>query len=99
MRPTIKEVELLLVDALIVQDLGLASLLRDEFPTLPLHSSTHIATHTVRGVYESQLLGFSRVVLSRELSFEELKKIREACPSVELKVFIHVALCYSYSGL
>ncbi|NLA92965.1 MAG: U32 family peptidase [Spirochaetales bacterium] len=99
LRPTIKELELLQVDALIVQDLGLASLLRDEFPTLPLHSSTQIATHTVRGVNELQHLGFSRVVLSRELSFEELKKIREACPSVELKVFIHGALCYGSSGL
>jgi putative protease len=99
LRPTLKELELLQVDALIVQDLGLASLLRREFPTLPLHSSTQIATHTVRGVNELQSLGFSRVVLSRELSFEELKKIREACPSVELKVFIHGALCYGFSGL
>ena len=99
LRPTLKELELLQVDALIIQDLGLAALLREEFPALPLHSSTQIAPHTVRGVNELQRLGFSRVVLSRELSFEELKKIREACPSVELKVFIHGALCYGFSGL
>jgi len=99
LRPTLKELELLQVDALIVQDLGLASLLKREFPTLPLHSSTQLAAHTIRGVKELQNLGFSRVVLSRELTFEEIKKIREACPSIELKVFIHGALCYGFSGL
>ncbi|MFA7086942.1 MAG: peptidase U32 family protein, partial [Aliarcobacter sp.] len=64
LRPTLKELELLQVDALIVQDLGLASLLKREFPTLPLHSSTQLAAHTIRGVKELQNLGFSRVVLS-----------------------------------
>jgi len=86
-------------DGVIVQDLGIARLIREHHPSLPLHGSTQLAVHTVEGVKELQDLGFSRVVLSRELSFEEVKHIRKECPSVELKVFIHGALCYGFSGL
>ena len=97
--PTLKRLELLAIDALIVQDLGLAHLLRTHYPALPLHSSTQLAAHTVRGVKELVKLGFSRVVLSRELTHQAIKIIRDACPEVELKVFIHGALCYGFSGL
>ena len=86
-------------DGLIVQDLGIAKIIKENFPNLELHGSTQLAVHTVQGVKELQDLGFTRVVLSRELSFEEIKKIRKACPDIELKVFIHGALCYGFSGL
>lgn len=86
-------------DGIICQDLGVAKLIKDNFPTLPLHGSTQLAVHTIEGVKELQKFGFERVVLSRELSMDEIKKIRRACPDVELKVFIHGALCFSFSGL
>ena len=95
----LKQLDYLGPDGLIVQDLGIAKIMRDRFPNLPLHGSTQLAVHTVDGVKEMQRLGFSRVVLSRELSFEEIRTIREACPDVEIKVFIHGALCYGFSGL
>ena len=95
----LKQLEYLQPDGLIVQDLGIAKLIREKFPSLPLHGSTQLAVHTINGVKELQKLGFTRVVLSRELSFDEIKAIRKACPDVELKVFIHGALCYGFSGL
>ena len=95
----LKQLDYLAPDGVIVQDLGIARIMRKHFPSLPLHGSTQLAVHTIDGVEELQHLGFSRVVLSRELSFDEIKAIREACPDVELKVFIHGALCYGFSGL
>ena len=95
----LKQLDYLHPDGIIVQDLGIAKLIRDNFPALELHGSTQLAVHTVQGVKELQALGFTRVVLSRELSFEEISKIRLACPDIELKVFIHGALCYGFSGL
>ncbi len=86
-------------DGVIVQDLGLVEIIRKYYPTLKLHGSTQMAVHTVEGVKELQRLGFERVVLSRELTFDEIKAIRKACPDIELKVFIHGALCYGFSGL
>ena len=72
----LRQLEYLQPDGIIVQDLGIAHIMRQQFPTLPLHGSTQLAVHTVNGVKELQALGFSRVVLSRELSFEEIKPIR-----------------------
>lgn len=95
----LNQLEYLKPDGVIVQDLGIARLIREHHKTLPLHGSTQLAVHTVEGVKELQDLGFTRVVLSRELSFDEIKHIREKCPTVELKVFIHGALCYGFSGL
>ncbi len=95
----LKQLAYLQPDGLIVQDLGIAKIIKDNFPNLELHGSTQLAVHTVEGVKELQELGFTRVVLSRELSFDEIKKIRQACPDIELKVFIHGALCYGFSGL
>ena len=86
-------------DGIIIQDLGLINMVRRCFPGLPLHASTQLAVHTVSGVKELQSLGFERVVLSRELTFEEIKHIRKACPDIELKVFIHGAMCCGFSGL
>ncbi len=86
-------------DGLIIQDLGVARIVRKEFPGLPLHGSTQLAVHTVSGVKALQELGFERVVLSRELNLCEIRDIRKACPDIELKVFIHGALCYGFSGL
>ncbi len=95
----LKQLAYLQPNGIIVQDLGVAKIIRDNFPNLELHGSTQLAVHTIQGVKELQDLGFTRVVLSRELSFEEIKKIRKACPDIELKVFIHGALCYGFSGL
>ena len=95
----LRQLDYLAPDGVIVQDLGIAKLIRDRYPDLPLHGSTQLAVHTIDGVKELQRLGFSRVVLSRELSFDEIKAIREACPDVELKVFVHGALCYGFSGI
>lgn len=95
----LKQLEYLKPDGVIVQDLGIARLMRDRHPSLPLHGSTQLAVHTVHGVKELQEMGFTRVVLSRELSLREIENIRKACPDVELKVFVHGALCYGFSGL
>ncbi|MGE4583670.1 MAG: peptidase U32 family protein [Sphaerochaeta sp.] len=96
---TLKSIEFLGCDGVIVQDLGLVHLIKTHFPSLPIHGSTQLAVHTIEGVKELARLGFERVVLARELTYEEIKRIREACPEVQLKVFIHGALCYSVSGL
>ena len=86
-------------DGIIIHDLGIADIIRNHYPTLPLHGSTQLAVHTTDGVKALQDLGFERVVLSRELNLKEIEKIRRECPDVELKVFIHGALCYGFSGL
>ena len=86
-------------DGVIIQDLGLIEIIRKYYPDLKIHGSTQLAVHTVEGVRELQDLGFERVVLSRELTMKEIEKIRTKCPDIELKVFIHGALCYGFSGL
>lgn len=86
-------------DGVIIQDLGLVEIIRKHYPELKLHASTQLAVHTVEGVRELRDLGFERVVLSRELSLREIENIRTKCPDIELKVFIHGALCYGFSGL
>lgn len=85
------------VDAVIVQDLGVAHILRETLPQLELHASTQMAVHNTPGVMFLEQQGFSRIVLARETSLEAIKKIK-ACTSVELEVFTHGALCVSYSG-
>ncbi len=95
----LRELELIQVDGIIVQDLGLASIIHNNFPTLPLHGSTQLAVHSVKGVEALVALGFSRVVLSRELTLSEVAHIRKSCPDVSIKVFIHGAMCYGFSGL
>lgn len=84
-------------DALIVQDLGLARLLRESAPALALHASTQMTIHTVEGARIAKELGFSRVVLSRECTLEQIARIT-AEAGVETEVFVHGALCMCYSG-
>ena len=96
---TLRQIAFIGCDGIIVQDLGVARLIQKEFPSLALHGSTQLAVHTIEGVRELKRLGFTRVVLARELTLEEIKIIRDACPDIELKVFIHGALCYGFSGL
>lgn len=85
------------IDALILQDIGLASRLRNIMPDMKLHGSTQMTIHTESGVRLLEKMGFSRVVLARELSKNEIKKIRDSC-NIELEVFIHGAMCMSVSG-
>ena len=85
-------------DGLIVQDLGVARLVRQHFPSLPLHASTQLVAHNLEGVLAMKELGFVRVVLARELSLEEIQSIAKRC-GIEIEVFVHGALCYSLSGL
>ena len=85
-------------DGLIVQDLGIARLVRRHFPNLALHASTQLVAHNLEGVLALKELGFLRVVLARELSLEEIRSIAKRC-GVEIETFVHGALCYSLSGL
>ena len=85
------------IDAIIVQDLGLAKYLIEHFPDLPIHASTQMTIHNLEGALQAQKLGFKRVVLSRELSLEEIEYICNNT-DVEIETFIHGALCISYSG-
>lgn len=85
------------LDAVIVQDLGLFRFIRDNFPKIDIHGSTQM---TVANHIEANYLkkiGFSRVVLARELSFEEIKSVKENS-DIELEIFVSGALCISYSG-
>ena len=86
------------VDGIILQDLGVARIIKASYPELDLHASTQMAVHNKEGALALQKLGFKRVVLARELSLAEIKDIA-SIPNLETEVFIHGALCYSYSGL
>lgn len=86
------------VDGIIVQDVGLARVIRKHFPELPLHASTQMVVHNLAGALELSRLGFSRVVTARELSPKENALIAQNT-SLEVEVFVHGALCYSISGL
>jgi len=85
------------VDALIIQDFGMFDLVRKTFPNLELHASTQMHIHNLDGVKLMEKLGIHRVVLARETSIDEIKKIKDKT-NVELEIFIHGALCISYSG-
>ncbi|MFI3252998.1 MAG: U32 family peptidase [Eubacteriales bacterium] len=93
----LQEVLPLGVDALIVQDMGVLSLVKKMAPHIPLHASTQCAIHSLDGVKQAADWGFSRVVLARELSDRELSYIADHSP-LPLEVFVHGALCMSYSG-
>ena len=88
------------VDAVLVQDIGVVALAREIVPSLPLHASTQMTIHSTAGVKWAAEQGFSRVVLARELTLEEITRIaRETADSgIGLEVFAHGALCYCYSG-
>lgn len=88
------------VDAVLVQDPGLAALARELIPGLPLHASTQMTIHNGAGLEWAASLGLSRVVLARELSLAGVEAMGEAARrlGIGLEVFVHGALCYSYSG-
>lgn len=83
------------VDALIVQDMGITRL---NLPPIALHASTQMDNRTARKVKFLSEAGFSQVVLARELTLDEIAAIHAACPDTPLEVFVHGALCVSYSG-
>ncbi len=91
------EIERVEVDGLIIQDFGLYSLVRNFFPGIPLHASTQMGIHNLAGVQMLEKMGFSRAVLARELSLDEIAFIGNHS-SLELEHFVHGALCYSVSG-
>lgn len=84
-------------DAIIAQDLAVARIAREVAPDLPLHASTQLSVHNSKTAGILKQLGFKRIILARELSLEQVKKIKENA-GVEVEVFCHGALCYSYSG-
>lgn len=85
------------LDAVIVQDLGVVAWVRRQFPELPIHASTQMTVTGPKGMRFIEEKGIKRVVAARELSLEELGKMREES-SLEIEVFVHGALCYCYSG-
>jgi len=85
-------------DGIIVQDLGVAKIARENFPSLALHASTQMNVASARGCNFLSRLGFKRVVLARELSLDEIRSVSQNT-SMELETFVHGALCVSASGL
>jgi putative protease len=85
-------------DALIMSDPGLIMMVREKWPEMPVHLSVQANTVNFATVKFWQSLGLSRVILSRELSLDEIEDIRQQCPEMELEVFVHGALCIAYSG-
>lgn len=84
-------------DAILVQDLGLMRVLREAVPDIPLHASTQMSIHNLAGVEAAAEMGFTRAVLSRELSLDQIREISKHA-SIETEVFVHGALCFCYSG-
>jgi putative protease len=86
------------VDAVIVSDLGAFNILKKEAPGLKAHISVQANNTNYAEVLAWQKIGAQRIILARELSFEEIRQIREKCPGMELEIFVHGAICMSYSG-
>jgi len=85
-------------DALIMADPGLMMMVRERWPEVAIHLSVQANTLNSAAVKFWQAIGVSRIILSRELSLDEVSEIRQACPDMELEVFVHGALCIAYSG-
>ncbi len=85
-------------DALIMADPGLIAMVRERWPEVPVHLSVQANTVNYAAVKFWKSLGLTRVILSRELSLDEIEEIRQQCPDMELEVFVHGALCIAYSG-
>ena len=85
-------------DALIMSDPGLIMLVREHFPQMPVHLSVQANAVNWATVKFWEQMGLERVILSRELSLDEIEEIRQHCPNIELEVFVHGALCMAYSG-
>lgn len=84
-------------DAILVQDLGLARMLRKAVPDIPLHASTQMSIHNLAGVKAAAEMGMTRAVLARELSIDQIRYICKNSP-IEIEVFVHGALCFCHSG-
>lgn len=95
---TLADAALAGIDAIIVQDLGLAQTTKKLFPDIPLHASTQMTIHNLDSALAAQDLGYKRATLARELTLKEIAHIRKNC-TLEIETFIHGTLCYSYSGL
>ena len=85
-------------DALIMADPGLIMQVRERWPDMPIHLSVQANTVNYAAVKFWQTIGLTRIILSRELSLDEIEDIRQRCPDMELEVFVHGALCIAYSG-
>lgn len=85
------------LDGVILQDIGLASLIHKILPKLPIHASTQMSVHNLKQVKYLESLGFSRVILARELTIDEIENICKNT-NIQIEVFVHGALCVSYSG-
>jgi U32 family peptidase len=94
---TLAELARLRVDGVIVQDMAVARLVRNHFPSIPLHASTQMTIHNLPGVQLLEELGFERVVLARELQLADIATIA-AQTTTELEIFVHGALCFCVSG-
>ncbi len=93
-RPTLE----LKPDAIIMADPGLMMMVKEQFPDIELHLSVQANTINYASAKFWQSMGVSRVILSRELSIDEIKQIKDHCPDLEIEVFVHGALCIAYSG-
>ena len=96
-RLLLKDLETVGVDAILIQDMAVFQMLRGS--SIGLHASTQTDNRTPEKVHWLRNIGFSRAVLARELSIEEIADIHRAVPDMELEVFVHGALCVSYSGI
>jgi len=85
------------VDAIIIQDLGVMQAVKEAVPGIPIHASTRMSVHNLEGVKMAAAMGFSRVVLARELSRKKIIHICRYAP-IEIEIFVHGTLCMSYSG-
>ena len=85
-------------DAFIVSDLGAVPFFKENFPDKELHLSTQASSINSSSVRMYHSLGFDRIILGREASLEDIKRIKDRCPEVELEVFVHGAMCMAYSG-
>lgn len=86
------------IDAFIVQDIGIVPLLQKEFPNAALHLSTQSSCVNSEAVKMYQKIGFSRIVLGREISLNQIKRIKDSVPDMELETFVHGAMCIAYAG-
>ena len=96
LRSALHEIALAGADAVIVQDLGVAAVVRRAFPSLALHASTQMAVCNADGARLARSLGFSRVVLARECGLEDVREV--AATGIETEVFVHGALCTAVGG-
>lgn len=86
------------IDAFIVSDLGIVKILQKHFPNTPLHLSTQANCTNLEAVKVYKSLGFSRIVLAREVSLKEIAEIKDAVPDIQLECFVHGSMCMAYSG-